>query len=219
MEKKINIVLLPGWKNDKRSLYIFKDLLSRYANLIFLDFPILIDNTPLTIEDYVLLLHGKIKNLDNVYLLGHSFGGKIASFYALKYKIKGLILIAPSTYIKKTFKTKILLFLNKLFNFFKIKKPHFLKGSSNYQMLNDLEKITFKNVLKYLSKEELNMIDIKTIIIGFTNDDCIKVNDLKYLNKNIKFSKLKLYNGDHFSYMDHAIDISVEIGDFINECN
>lgn len=217
MKKTFNIVLLPGWKNDKRSLYIFKDKLMKYGNLVFIDFPILIDNNPLTLDDYILLLHGKIKNLDNVILLGHSFGGKLATFYALRYKVEALILVAPSTYIKTRFKTKVLLFLNKIFNKLNLKKPKFLKGSSNYQDLNDLEKITFKNVLKYLNKEKLNEINNKTLIFGFDKDESIKINDLKYLNKNIKNSILKIYKGDHFSYMDNIYDIVIDIGDFINE--
>ncbi len=215
--ENINIVLLPGWKNDKRSLYIFKDLLDKYANLIFIDFPILIDNKPLTINDYIMILRGKIKNLNNIILLGHSFGAKLASFYALHYDVKGLILIAPSTYIKMNFKTKMLIKMTKLFNFLKLPKPKFLLGSSNYLMLNDLEKITFKNVLKYLNKEELNSIKVDTLIFGFSEDTCIKKSDLKYLNKNIKTSKLKILKGDHFSYIEHALDISIDIGDFLSE--
>lgn len=216
MKKKVNVVLLPGWKNDHKSLEIFSDKLKDIANLHFIDLPILINNQALNIDDYIFYLNEKIKDLDNVFLLGHSFGGKIASFYALKYEIKGLILLAPSTYIKKSFLIKIKLILNRLFNIFHIKKPKCLKGSKDYLSLNIKEKETFKNVLKYLNKKDLYKINIPAILFAFKGDKSVLVNDVNYINKNIKNSKMYVFKGDHFAYIDNILEIAYLIREFIN---
>lgn len=212
--KKYNLIFLPGWKNKKESLNSLKVVLNKYFSIHSYDYPyVKEDNSSMNMDDYVNYLHSLIKDKDNIILLGHSFGGKIASFYAKKYDIKGLVLIAPSTYLTKSFKVKIKIFLTKIFNLFSIKKPSFLLGSKDYISLNEKEKETFKNVLKYLSKQEMNMIKAKTIIIGFNKDKSVKVKDLKVLSKNIKGSLFKIYEGDHFGYLNHINEISYLIGD------
>ena len=40
MKDKVNIVLLPGWNNNSKSMKIFKDKLNRFASLHFIDLPI-----------------------------------------------------------------------------------------------------------------------------------------------------------------------------------
>lgn len=219
MKDKVNIVLLPGWNNNSKSMKIFEDKLNRFASLYFIDLPILLNDKSLNIEDYVDYLHKKINHLDNVFILGHSFGGKIASFYALKYKVKGLILIAPSTYIKRSLKVKTKLLINNLFNKLHLPKPKFLKGSNDYKKLSAKEKQTFNNVLKYLSKNELSFLSIPILIIGFNNDNQVKTSDIKYLKKYIRNSNMHLFSGDHFGYFENVHEISYLIGDFIYENN
>ena len=221
MESKTRqIVLLHGWGQCAESLSIFKKGLENFGKTISFDLPHFGKEKmkkSFTMEDYVQFVHEKITETSDVYLLGHSFGGKIASFYALKYPIKGLILIAPSTCRKKRFKTKVKEMLYKIFKKLHWKLPSFLSGSKDYQRAQGYQKQTLKNILIFLKKKDLKKITIPVLLIGFQKDTQVKLKDLKYLKKHLPLVTFRLYPGDHFSYIEHAGEILSEIGEFIDD--
>ena len=62
-------------------------------------------------------------------------------------------------------------------------------------------------------KRQLKAINTNVNIIGFNKDKSISINDLKYLHKFIKNSKLHIFDGDHFGYFDHLNEIALLIGE------
>ncbi len=218
MNKNV-FIFLHGWDQDKTSLYSLGKLFSRYGEVLYFDLPYFGKekcDKVLTIDDYISFVHEKIKNYPNAYLVGHSFGGKIASFYALKYEVKGLILIAPSTYIRKSIKTVIKIYLYKLLKFVHIPLYKLFKGSKDYQNATNNKQQTFKNILVYLKKKELRKISCPVLLIGFRNDTQIKQKDLLYLYKNIPHCAFFYLKGDHFSYLENGEYIASLLGDFIH---
>ncbi len=216
--EEYNFVLLHGWKQNSLSMEGFKSRLKKFGKIISIELPILKkDDQAFTIDDYIKLIESTIQDMKSVVLIGHSFGGKLAAFYAYKHDVKGLVLIAPSVYKSFSLKTFILIKLNKLFVKMHLPLPPILKGSNDYKKLNYFEKRTFKNVLKYLSKEELKQIKTKTLVIAFDKDKQVKLKDLKTVSRNVQNSKLIVYKGNHFSYLDNIDEISYEIGKMIYE--
>ncbi len=209
---KQNVILLHGYKQDSSSLTILEEKLKAYFNIYNLNYTQFKNDKVLTLNNYVLEIHNIIKDLNNPILIGHSLGGKVATLYACKYKVKKIILIAPSTYRKITLSLKVKVFFNKVLKGLHLKKT---LGSKEYKVLSSFEKKTFNNIIKNVDIRELKKLHSKTLIIGFNNDDKVKAKDLKRLNKLLKNSSLHFFKGDHFSYVEHAEDICLLIMDFI----
>ena len=196
---KKTILLIHGWGVDSSYMESLKDFLIKDFNVLIIDLP----------------GHGKSilekENITKLYIIGHSFGGKIGGFYALKYRVEGEILISPSLIKPRVSIKKIIkVFLYKLLKKLHLPIPLFLKGSRDYKRTKGLVRKTFLNVVNsYLSKEELNKINTSIILIGFNNDKEVRIYQMKKLNKYLKNSKLFIYEGDHFSYFSYFKEIRV----------
>ena len=213
---KKTILLIHGWGVDSSYMESLKDFLIKDFNVLLIDLPghgKSILEKEFTIEDYVENIHFIVEkeNITNLYIIGHSFGGKIGGFYALKYRVEGEILISPSLIKPRVSIKKIIkVFLYKLLKKLHLPIPLFLKGSRDYKRTKGLVRKTFLNVVNsYLSKIELNKINTSIILIGFNNDKEVRIYQMKKLNKYLKNSKLFIYEGDHFSYFSYFKEIRV----------
>lgn len=213
--KKYTIVLLHGWGQNHQSMMCFEEELKKEFIVKNINLLKLSKKSVFDFDDYINDLHRVLKDDDNLVLIGHSFGGKIASLYATKYKVEKLILIAPSTYIKKSFKTKVKILLHKIIKFFKIKRLMHLFKSNDYKKLNEIEQQTFKNIVKNIAASDLKSLNIPTLIIGFKDDKQVSFKSLKILYKTLPDSYLISYLGDHFAYIEHSEEILLNIMDFI----
>lgn len=213
--KKYTIILLHGWGQTHKSMDCFEEELKKYYEVKNIDLLKISKDEVYDLNDYLIHLHNAIKDYKNLILIGHSFGGKLASLYASTYKVEKLILLAPSTYIKKSFKTKTKIILHKAIKFLKIKKLMNAFKSNDYKKLSGKEQITFKNIIKNIDKNHLKSISIPTLIFAFKNDKQVNYKSLKYLNKIIPDSKLKTFSGDHFAYLDNLENIILEMMEFM----
>lgn len=158
-------------------------------------------------EDYVefvkqFILKHKLKK---VILLGHSFGGRIATAFAATYPqyVSKLILIAPSGIphplpsLKKKFvyaATKIIkpfFLLPLISNFYTYFRSlvYYAIGEMDYYKAGSLSK-TFKNVYKISIIDDLPKIKAQTLIIWGANDSFVPVEDGVLMKKNIHNSQL-----------------------------
>lgn len=210
------LLLLHGWGVDSSYMESLKDFLLNDYSILILDLPghgkSYLDKA-YTINDYIdeIFMIVCKENITRLYGIGHSFGGKVLSYYSLKYPLLGGILISPST-IKPPFSlVKFLkIRLYKIFKFLRIPLPKFLQGSRDYKLTTGLKRKTFLNVSSsYLSKKELSQIRCNMLIIGFNNDLEVKIKSLKKLDKYIPNSKLFIYEGDHFSYFSYFKEIRI----------
>ena len=213
---KKTILLLQGWGVDSSYMESLKDFLVDDFNVLLMDlkgFGKSKLEKVYSVSDYVEDIHEIVKKekIEKLYIIGHSFGGKIGAFYSMKYKVEGELLISPSL-VKPRFSfikyIKVLLY--KFCKKLKIKIPKFLKGSNDYLLTSGLLRLTFLNVVHtYLNKEDSNKIKIPIIIIGFKNDNEVKLYQLKKLNRWLSNSKLFIYPGNHFSYFQYFKEIRV----------
>ncbi len=180
-------LVLHGWGSCSDKWIKVMNLLSFKFQVIVPDLPGFGKSEPMKkgwkIEDFNEFLNEFIQklNLNNFYLLGHSFGGCIALKYNSENKVKKLFLVAPSIVREKSFKKK-------LFSL-KIPCPCFCKKiiykiflkNTDYPYYQGAMKETLKN-LKDLSS--LNPLS-ETILIWGKKDKITPIRQAKLIKKNV----------------------------------
>jgi len=142
-----------------------------------------------------------------IFLLGHSFGGRVAIKFANKYpeKLSGLILVSAggvesadnirnikkrifkkySQPFKKLYFLPGYAFLRKLFYRFIIRKTDYLNLQGNLK--ETFKKVIDENLLPFLEK-----IEIPTLIIWGENDKILPLKDGQLMHQKILNSKLEV---------------------------
>lgn len=231
----INILILPGWGNNRNTFYNMIDELKDNYTVYIIDYPGFgLSSSPdieLNIYDYTFIINSFIKylNLENLIIIAHSFGGRISSILLSDYNINitKLILIdvagikrfKPFLFLK-TLSYKLLKKITCIFpkNIkYKLRKKLFrLFSSSDYNMLPNKMKKTFKNIIKVNLVKYYKNISCKTLIIWGENDIDTPISDAYKLSKIIKNSYIKIYkNCGHFSYIERSKQINNYIINFI----
>lgn len=212
------ICLLHGFGMEMST---FDNLISKLknVNIIVIDFlgfgkssePLF----PLSIDDYVESINMILSNVNNLYLLGHSFGGRIAIKYSEKYKVKKVFLVNA-----KAFKNKNLLFRLKIIKYKIVKIILYLvnknkfneyiknKGSSDYINLSDCMKKTFVRIVNEDLKTSLKKIENEVVVMGSINDSIVDYKETLKIYKFLKKGKLyPFYFSNHFSYIEEETKV------------
>ncbi len=209
---KDNLVIIPGWREKSDSFLEVKKNLENSFNVVLIDLPGFKEplTKPYTFDDYITFLENELKNLNNFYLLGHSFGGALAVLFSLKHKdkVKKLILYNSAIVRQKTLKILIISYLakilkplekilpKKLTNFFKKFYYRFFVGSYDYFLVDENLKKTFANINKDLS-EEVKKLEVKTYIIWGQGDKITPLKQGYLLKKMIPNSEILIVDGGH----------------------
>lgn len=230
-----NILFLHGWGANLNSfLPVAKELKCRS---FLIDLPGFgessLPNSIYSSYDYANLIERFINelNLDSLILVGHSFGGKIASLIASKnpsWLEKVVIISSPGIKTKKKFKTRLKIFtyklLAKIFYTFGLKKSlEKLRnkfGSQDYKSSKGIMREILKNVINEDISTELKKIKKDTLIIFGKNDDAVPVEVGIKFNQYIENSKLIVYeNAGHFPFLENFDSFLYDLKKFIGEIN
>ena len=230
-ETKKYIVFLHGWGADLNSFLFVKDYFSEYTK-VFLDFagfgktsePVF----SYTVSDYVCDLEKFLAQfeIDELVLIGHSFGGRVAIKFASKNqnnfsKIKLCLVDAAGI------KPKLSLFKKwKIYRYKQLKKKaqksnkinkKLLKyGSKDYKMLSGRMKQIFVNVVNEDLSEVAKSIRCKTIIVWGDRDKETKLYMAKRYKKLILGSKLFILKGaGHFSFLEQKQEFLIILDTFL----
>jgi len=176
------LLIIPGWKQTSKDWKLLNDKLEYKLQSSVIDIPgfgiePLIDQD-WDITDYSNWVRKRIeteyKNED-ICLIGHSFGGKIACEIASNQPewLKLLIIISSPLLYRPNLKTKVLKSLAKIsptviknkFQMFSSEDYRNVKGTS-------LEKI-FKKSINLDQTEQLKNIDVKTVLIWGEKDEYV----------------------------------------------
>jgi len=170
---------------------------------------------------YKLIKLLKIKNFN---LIGHSFGGRISIILSSMYKCVNKLILVDSAGIKPRFNLKIYFkickykFYKKLLNYnVKIQKKLSESGSNDYKSLNDSQRCVFKNIINEDLVYLLKNITVKTLIIFGKKDKDTPIYMAKKLNKKIKNSRLILFSGGHYCYVEEAQKFINLVKNFLEE--
>ncbi len=228
--KKV-LVFLHGWGADKNSFLWTKNYFDEFT-LIYVDFPGFgkskEPDTVWSVFDYANDLKKLLNNfeIDELILIGHSFGGRVAIKFAKEFQNEYLnlkICLVDSAGIKprrnliyyyKIYKFK---FLKKIAKSFKsIEKMLQKQGSSDYILLSHNMKEVFKKVVNEDLSFDAKQIKTKTIIVWGEKDEDTKLYMAKKLNKFISSSKLYiLKNCGHYSFLERKDEFLIILDTFV----
>ncbi len=197
----MKIVVLHGWGQNRK---VWVEFASRFEpnEVIAIDLPGFGDE-PLVSDDwgipeYASWVMSKISkmNLNDVILLGHSFGGRISTFIASEQPewLRALILTGSPSIYRPTLITKL-----------KIKKYKVLKWISNKLNLKP-QKISvdltdadkrglgkiFRKVVPFDQTELLKKINTPTLLLWGENDEPVPLRIAYEINQLINNSKLEI---------------------------
>lgn len=217
------ILFLHGWGQNKEMMEPLIDELKHKYRCVILDLPGFgkssFNNTK-TIDSYLedIRLFLVQKNILPKYIVGHSFGGKLATLYYLKYKdLLGLVIIAsPLLKPKRTLKYYYKIYAHKIKKKLKIKNNG---GSTDYKNCPSQIRPLFINVVNTHFDKKINNITIPTLLIWGDKDEQVPLNKAKKINKKMVNSELCIEKGGHFAYLDNIQFTRLIIQQFLRRNN
>jgi len=214
-DAKIDLIILHGWGSSKS---LMKKSFSSYMESfrhIYIDLPgfgASTCNLTLETKDYariveLFMIH---INASKDIILGHSFGGKVATLLEPTVLV---LLSSAGIYTKKPLSIKLKIALFKLFKFFGLSKLRSLFVADDAKSLSEPMYQTFKNVVNEDFSDEFSSYEGKALLCWGRDDTATPLSSAKEIDKLIKDSVLKVYDGDHYFFMKHTQDISKNIED------
>ncbi|MFA7244805.1 MAG: alpha/beta hydrolase [Candidatus Magasanikbacteria bacterium] len=221
MEQKQKLIILPGWNGSKQTWSGFVSLASSDFEVEVIELPCFGEEScPSSIwgvEEYSQFVKDKIISLkqegQSTILLGHSFGGQVAS-YLLSHEpniVDKLILSGAAVYRRpESIRNKIFKFiaksgkivfrlpgLNKLAVFMR-KLLYKSAGTGDYNKTTGIKRDIFLKITKEDVSEFLPAIKIPTLVVWGDKDSFVPVKDATLIANNIVGSKLEVIkNGTH----------------------
>lgn len=221
-------VLLHGWQRDRADwINLEKELSSKYEVISwdlpgFGKEPLVDDNW--SVPEYASWVNEKIeKELPNkkIILLGHSFGGRVASYLA-SYQpnyLSALILYATPSLYRPTAKIKRKIRIYKILK--RILPQSFLQSFKSDDQKNventSLDKI-FRKTILFDQTEELKKINVPTYIIQGDKDASVRIEIANEMHELIANSKEVIVpNATHFLHLENPVLFNGIIKKIISE--
>jgi len=201
---EIELIILHGWGSDKE-LMKQAFLANNPFKTIYIDLPGFGRSTPfpkaLTSFDYADIIGTFLKSIKarREIILGHSFGGKIATLLEPKL----LVLLSSAGILEKkplSVQTKIALF--------KLLKPFFGKRLYNLFVSKDAKGVspqlyeTFKNVVNEDFEKIFKEYNKRSLIFWGKEDKATSLESGRKIASLIKDSKFIELEGDHYFFLD-----------------
>ncbi|MDP2909831.1 MAG: alpha/beta hydrolase [bacterium] len=194
------LLILHGWGSNKEKWQKVAEILSQKGfKVVVLDLPGFGESQEpdliWDLDEYALFINefAKSLGLQSFNLLGHSFGGAVASKYALKYpeKINKLFLVGAACIRKEKAKRKLFKVLS-IFKFIPFARRFFYRFivKSDYPQTKGIMRDIYLKCIKEDLSDELEKITAPTIIIWGEKDDITPLSQAKLINSKIKNSKL-----------------------------
>ncbi len=234
------LIILHGWKSSSDKWQEVKTILEKKGVEVFaLDLPgFKLENKllkPWGLNEYVQWVW-QIKEAHHIkepfYLLGHSFGGRIALKFALKYPelLKGLILVSSAGIKDNSFKVKTLNLVAKIYHLSIFKKCPLCHISRNFfyrfivkktDYLKTDNDLALKKTMKLALKEDLlpllSEIKNKTLLIWGSQDKLTPLKQGKLMKEKIPQSELVVLEGiGHTPYLDCPESLVKKIINFLS---
>ena len=209
--KEKTILILHGWGSNKEIMKkSFSKELKEYKH-IYMDlagFGKSSNDIALTTSDYSLLIKIFLDsiNLKSDIIMGHSFGGKVATLLEPKCLI---LLSSAGVLVPKSFKIRLRISIFKLLKPFKIFSKLFRSSDVDGMSQNMYE--TFKNVVNEEFEDNFINSTSKALCFWGKDDTATPLWTGERISSLIKDSELYPLDGDHFFFVKHASFISKTI--------
>lgn len=223
------LIILHGWESAKEKWQKVKEEIEKEGiEVVVPNLPGFKKETELSssweLNDYVEWFKKFSLSQEKFFLLGHSFGGRVAIKFVTKYpgKVLGLILVGAAGIKKKRLfilKTASLFkkfaflpgyqFFRKIFYKYILRKTDYLKASG---FLKD----TIKNVLNEDLTPYLAQIENKTLILWGSKDGITPLSDAKLMAKKIKNSNLEILEKiGHTPHLENPELLAKKVKEFL----
>ena len=212
-DEKGTILLIHGWGQNIEMMKPLGDAYSNEYRILIIDLPGFGDSTEpdyaWDVPDYVEMVKIFLDELkiENVTIMGHSYGGKIGLLYASKYNLEKLVLFGSpfkKEVQKLSLKTRVLKKLKKVPGLNKLEgfaKRHI--GSTDYRNASPLMREILVNTVNLDITEEVKKIKCSTLIVWGTLDEAVPVERAYELEKLIKDAGVVVYEGcSHYAYLE-----------------
>lgn len=233
------LIILHGWQSSKeRWREVKENVENNEIEVIVPDIPGFKPETelkkPWNLDDYVEWLKDFSQDKEKFFLLGHSFGGRVAIKFAIKYpqKLFGLILVSAAGIKKeptlagkilgrgaKTVKTLKIEEMPQAKVFWQIFRKLFYRyilRKTDYLEASGFLKDTIKNILAEDLTPLLGRIGIPTLIIWGEKDKITPLSNAYLMKKEIKFSELQILSKiGHTPHWENPEFLAQKIKDFI----
>lgn len=165
-------------------------------------------------------------NNKKLFLVGHSFGGRVAIKFAVKYpeRLQGLILVSAAGIKRKEPSILKVAFIFKKFSFlpgygfFRKIFYKFILRKTDYLMVEGVMKETFRKVIEEDLTPLLSKIEVSTLILWGKKDKITPLSDAYLMKEKIENSKLEiLKNIGHTPHLEKPTLLSQKIINFINQ--
>lgn len=209
------ILFLHGWGGSTKSFEIFRNKLEGF-NTILVDFPPFgKSGSPKgewDVKTYANMIECLLVyvNVCKVYIVAHSFGGRVSLELASKNKnlILKMLLTGCAGIKKRSFNTKLKIIKYKFCKFLcriKLKDYASLKnmGSEDYVLLNENMKKTFNNIVNYDQKHLLKKIKCPVLLFWGDKDKQTPFYFTKIFKRHIKDCGVIKTKGSHFAYLEN----------------
>ena len=215
------VLFLHGWGQNKEMMIPLTRGLEKTYPCVVIDMPGFGNsefNNEKDVDEYTKSIHDFLiynLHLTPTYIVGHSFGGKIAVNYHLKYGVRGICLIAsPVLKAKRSIVYYYKVILHKLKKRFKIKSN---MGSVDYKNAKDEMKNFFVNVVNTYYDKKIKNIKIPVLMIYSKDDKKVDYKSAKKLEKKLLRTRLRVIKGDHFAYLNNRDIVVLELNNFFKE--
>ena len=201
LDKKDTIIFLHGWGSNKEIMKVFKDDFKEYK-LLFIDMPGFGKSETeeiWTTYKYAQKIDNFLEslNIEKFCIVGHSFGGKVATLLNPKY----LILLSSAGIVeKKPLKVKLKIKLYKLLKPFGIAKIKKLFVSDDVKGMSENMYQTFKNVVDEDFREEFRKCTSKSLVFGGSEDRAVSPQSNRKIGELLN-SSVTILDGDHYFFM------------------
>ncbi len=209
------ILILHGWGGTSDSWIEVQELLSKKYLVVVPDLPGF-GKTPSppvgwSLENYVDFIQKFAQELGMIpmVMLGHSFGGKMATRYSVKYAedLKRLVLCAPASIRHVRLRHKVLLVIAKVANligslpFIRRGRPRVRRmfyhaiGRTDYLEAEGVMKEIFLSVLSRNLLPILSSITTPTLVLWGEEDDFVPIEDAYVMKKEIANASIVTFPG------------------------
>lgn len=206
------VLILHGWGSKKEKWqFLGKILAEKGIESIIPDLPGFGESekpkTIWSLDDYCDFVVDFVKELglEKFYLLGHSFGGAIATKCDWRFpeKIGKLFLVGAACFRRRTFKARLFYIVSKFLKIFSF-LPHysylrkgvyrFIIRKTDYHLAKGIMREIYLQLVNkdYPSEAVLSQIKDPTIIVWGERDKITPLKDARLINKRIKDSVLEI---------------------------
>jgi len=222
------LIILHGWQSSKeRWQKVKENIKNDEIEVITPDLPGFKPETelkkPWNLDNYVEWLKDFSQDREKFFLLGHSFGGRVAIKFASRYpeKLYGLILVSAAGIKKELTISKITPLFKKLsflpgYQFLRKLFYRYILRRTDYFEAQGPLKETIKNILEEDLTPFLKEIKVPVLIIWGERDKITPLSDAWLIKKEIKFSQLEILPDiGHTPHLENPELLAQKIKEFL----